>query len=122
MSVLAQLCVIFGVSLVAEGISSILPFTFPGSVMAMVLLLLLLAFRVVKPHQLKETSGFFMDHMAIFFLPPCVGILQYKDVLLANVWAVLLISVLTAPLVFFVTGHVVQLTMKWIRKRKGGAE
>ena len=60
MSVLAQLCVIFAVSLVAEGISSVLPFTFPGSVMAMVLLLLLLVFRLVKPQQLKETSGFFM--------------------------------------------------------------
>lgn len=122
MSVLAQLCVIFGVSLAAEGISSVLPFTFPSSVMAMVLLLLLLAFRLVKPQQMKETSGFFMDHMAIFFLPPCVGILQYKDVLLENVWAVLLISLLTAPLVFFVTGHVVQLTMKLLRNRKGDAQ
>ncbi len=122
MSVLAQLCVIFGVSLAAEGISSVLPFTFPGSVMAMVLLLLLLVLRLVKPQQLKESSGFFMDHMAIFFLPPCVGILQYKDVLLANVWAVLLISMLTTPLVFFVTGHVVQLTMKLMNKRKEAAQ
>ncbi len=120
MSVLAQICVIFGICLVSEGISSVLPFPFPSSVLAMLVLLALLAARLLKPAQLKQTSGFFMDHMAIFFLPPCVGILQYKDILLANLWAVLLISMLTTPLVFFVTGHVVQLTMKLISKRKEG--
>ena len=118
MPILAQICVIFSVCLVSEGISSVLPFTFPASVLAMVILLLLLAVKVLKPQQLKESSGFFMDHMAMFFIPACVSVLKYVDVLLANFWAVVLISLLTTPLVFFVTGHVVQLTMKLL-KRKG---
>ena len=119
MPILAQICVIFAVCLVSEGISSVLPFTFPASVLAMVILLLLLAVKVLKPHQLKESSGFFMDHMAMFFIPVCVSVLKYVDVLLANFWAVVLISLFTTPLVFFVTGHVVQLTMKLIRRKKG---
>lgn len=121
MSVLAQLCMIFTVCLAAEGISAVLPFTFPASVMAMVLLLLLLAFKLVKSQQLQQTSGFFMDHMAMFFVPSCVGILRYLDVLLSNLWVILLISLLTTPLVFFVTGHMVQLTMK-LMKRKEAAQ
>ena len=118
MSVLAQICVVFGIFLVSEGISSILPFTFPSSVLAMLILLALLAGKALKPHQLKETSGFFMDHMAMFFVPVCVSVLKYTDVLFANFWPVVLISLLTTPLVFFVTGHVVQLTMKLLRKKE----
>lgn len=120
MPILAQICVIFAVCLVSEGISAILPFTFPASVLAMVLLLLLLASKLLKPQHLKETSGFFMDHMAMFFIPVCVSVLRYADVLLANFWAVVLISLLTTPLVFFVTGHVVQLTMKLLKRREDG--
>lgn len=119
MSVLAQICVIFGICLASEGVSSVLPFTFPSSVLSMLILLLLMAVRVLKPKQLQGTAGFFLDHMAMFFIPVCVSVLKYVDVLLANFWAVVLISLLTAPLVFFVTGHVVQLTMKMMRKKKG---
>ena len=118
MSVLAQICVVFGICLVSEGISSVLPFTFPSSVLAMLILLVLLAVKLLKPDQLKESSGFFMDHMAMFFVPSCVGILRYLDVLLSNIWVILLISLLTTPLVFFVTGHMVQLTMKLMRRKE----
>ena len=117
MSVLTQLCVIFVICLVSEGIAAILPFTFPASVIGMVILLVLLLTKVLKPAGLRQTSDFFLGNMALFFVPTCVGILKYLDVLLQNIWAVVLISILTTPLVFFVTGHVVQLTMKWIRRR-----
>ena len=119
MSVLAQICVIFGICLASEGISSVLPFTFPSSVLSMLVLLLLMVCKVLKPKQLQESAGFFLDHMAMFFIPVCVSVLKYVDVLLANFWAVVLISLLTAPLVFFVTGHVVQLTMKMMLRKKG---
>ena len=118
MSVIAQICLIFAVCLVSEGISACLPFTFPSSVLAMLILLVLLACRVLKPRHLKETGGFFLDNMAMFFIPVCVSVLKYTDVLFQNFWAVVLISLLTTPLVFFVTGHVVQLTMKLMKKKE----
>ena len=119
MPVLAQICLVFGICLISEGISAVLPFAFPASVLAMLILLVLLASKVLKPRHLNQTAGFFMEHMALFFVPACVGILKYADVLLANFWAIVLISVFTTPLVFFVTGHVVQLTMKMMRRKKG---
>jgi len=117
MSVLTQLCVIAVICLVSEGVAAVLPFTFPASVIGMVILLILLLTKVLKPDGLRQTSDFFLGNMALFFVPTCVGVLKYLDVLLQNIWAVVLISILTTPLVFFVTGHVVQLTMKWLRKR-----
>ena len=119
MHVLAQICVIFAVCLAAEAISAVLPFAFPSSVLGMLLLLGLLLSKAVKPRQLRESSDFFLNHMPFFFIPTCVGILKYTDVLFRNFWAIVLISLLTTPLVFFVTGHVVQLTMKWMRRKEG---
>ena len=117
MSIFIQLVIVFAVCLVSEGISAVLPFTLPASVIGIILLLLLLAFKIVKPKQLSDVSGFLLDNMALFFIPVVSSMIQYKDVLFANFWAIILICLLTTPLVFFVTGHVVQLTVKLMRKR-----
>lgn len=118
MPVAAQLCVIFAVCLVSEGLAALLPFSFPASVLAMVVLLLLLLCKAVKPRQLQQTADFLLGNMPLFFVPACVGIIRYTDVLFQNFWAIVLISLLTTPLVFFVTGHVVQLTLKWVRRKE----
>lgn len=117
MSIVAQLFVVFFVYLASEGIAALLPFTFPASVMGMVILLVLLLTKVLKPAQLKESSDFLLGNMLLFFIPTCVSVITYADVLFRNFWSIVLISVLTTPLVFFVTGQVVQLTMKCIRKK-----
>ena len=118
MNIFAQLFVIFSICVVCEGVSAILPIPFPGTVLSMVVLLVLLLTRVLKPRQLKETSDFLLSNMTIFFIPACTGIINYADVLFENFWAIVLISLLTTPVVFFVTGHVVQLTMKWVRRKE----
>lgn len=118
MPVLAQLCLIFGICLLSEGVAAVLPFPFPSSVISMLLLLLLLGTKLLRPDQLKESAGFLLDHMALFFLPACVSIMQYADVLFANFWVIVGISLLTTPLVFFVTGHAVQLTIRLMKRRE----
>lgn len=116
MSVLAQLCVIFGVYLAAEGISAILPFAFPESVAGMLVFLVLLFSRLLKPRQLRESSDFLLENMALFYVPVTVSVIKYVPILLDSLWAILLICILTTPLVFFVTGHVAQLTIKCMVK------
>lgn len=119
MPVLGQIGMICLVALVSEVISSLLPFVFPSGVLGMLILLVLLACKTVQPKQIKETTDFFLDNMPFFFIPVCCSILKYAQILLENIWAILLISGLTTPLVMVVTGHTVQLTMKWLdAKRK----
>ena len=117
MPVISQIFVIFAICLASEGISAVLPFTFPASVIGMILLLVLLWTKLLKPRQLQETYGFLMNTMAMYFIPSCVGVLEYIDVLLDNIWAILIICLVTTPLVFFVAGHVVQLTVRLMRKK-----
>ena len=117
MPVLTQLRVIFGLFLLSEGLAALLPFAFPASVLAMVLLLVLLLCGVLKPRQLQESADFLLEHMILFFVPVCTGIMTYAQVLLENLGAILLICLVTTPLVFFVTGHVVQLSMRLLAGR-----
>ena len=48
MKIIEQICVVFAICLAAEGISAILPFPFPASVLSMVLLFVLLATKAVS--------------------------------------------------------------------------
>jgi len=118
MSVLAQLCIIFTVFLAAEGLSSVLPFTFPAGMLGMVLIFIILCIKLVKPRQLKESTGFLMSNMTMFFIPVCVSIFKYKEELFVSFLPVVLISFFVTPLVFFTAGHAVQLSMKLIERRK----
>lgn len=119
MDIILQIGVVFGVCLAGELISALLPFTFPASVIAMLLLLLLLAAKAVRPAQLDQVSGFFLDNMPLFFIPSCVGILKYLDALLQNLLPIVLICIGTTPLVFFAAGQTVQLAICWMDKKEG---
>lgn len=119
MDIILQIGVVFGVCLAGELISALLPFTFPASVIAMLLLLLLLAAKAVRPAQLDQVSGFFLDNMPLFFIPSCVGILKYLDALLQNLLPIVLICIGTTPLVFFAAGQTVQLAIRWMDKKEG---
>ena len=118
MSVLTQICAVFAICLVSEGISAALPFTLPSSIISMLILLLLLHCRVIRPGQLQNVSDFLLGNMPLFFIPAVAGILKYADVLFANFAAIFLISLLTTPLVFFVTGHAVQLTLRCLQRKE----
>lgn len=85
----------FGVCLISEGISFLLPFPFPAGVISLVLLLLLLFSGVVKERHIGRVSGFLVDNMAFFFVPPCVAIMEHWEKLLPYL----------APLPFYCRSH-----------------
>ncbi len=118
MPVIVQIFIIFAVCTVGVGLAALMPFAFPASVMSMLLLLALMLTKVMKPKHIQQTGNFLLDHMPMFFIPVCVSVIEYWDVVASSIWSIVLISLLTTPLVFFVTGHVAQITIRIIRKRK----
>ena len=84
MRILAQIGIVLFVCLLGEAIAAVLPFPFPASVIGMVLLFLLLACKWLKPRHIQEKSNFLLSNMAFFFIPAGVGLLDYLDVLKAN--------------------------------------
>ena len=117
MRILRQIGLIMAICLICEGVSAILPFPFPGSVLAMLLLLLLFCLKVIRLEQIRGASDFLLGHMMLVFLPSVVGLINYLDVL-SNIWVQLLVIVVVSTLVtFLVAGTVVTLV---IRLQSGG--
>ena len=76
MTILLQLALIFGICLMGEAISALLPIVFPGSICAMLILLVLLCAKIVKIDQLAPTGPWLQKNMAFFFLPANISIME----------------------------------------------
>lgn len=119
MKIITQLGLVFGICLVSEWISTLLPFAFPGSIIGMLLLLLLLAFHLVRQEHLQETSDFLLGNLPFFFLPAAVSIINYLDLLQANLVAIAVVIVVSLVLTFTATVYTVRLVTWLVEGRKG---
>ena len=77
MKILKQFGVIFGVCWVSLVIEHYLPFSFPASVIGMILLLLCLLTGFLKIEHVQEKADFLLGNMAFFFVPAGVSIINY---------------------------------------------
>lgn len=120
MKIFKEILIIFSISMVGEFISGILPFSFPSSIIALGLMLIVLCLRVVKEEDISTTGDFLLSNMAFFFIPASVKILELFE-LLKSVWVqIVLISLSTTIITFFVTGWAVELTIRLMEKRRNG--
>lgn len=123
MRILRQVSLIFLICLLCEGIASLLPFPFPGSVLSMIVLFLLFALKWIKPDDIKETSGLLLSNMMLVFVPSFVSIMNYFDVLKYIAVQFILIIVVSTMVTFLVGGAVVSLVSRLqerFRARKEG--
>lgn len=119
MKLLTQLCILFAICLASEGIARILPFPLPSSVIAMLLLFLLLASRLVRPAHIEDAADFLLKNMGFFFIPAGVGIMERAGVLQGSILPLLLICFLTMVLTFAATAWTVKLVTR-LQERMGG--
>lgn len=124
MKIITQIAIIFGVSLLGELISNILPFPFPGTVISMIFLFILFVTRLLKVDGIRPAADFLMKNMAFFLIPPGVGILASLDILSRNMIPFLIIVVVSTILTFASAAWTVQAVMRLQNtlksKKKGG--
>ena len=112
MEIIVQIGIVFGVCLVGQFISCCLPVAVPASVIGMLLLLLLLCFRILKPHHIEKKSNFLLSNMAFFFIPAGVGIMDNYSYVKGNILPLLLVCLITTVLTFGVTAATVTTVIK----------
>lgn len=118
MKYIKQMCVIGGVSFVAEILHGLLPLPVPASVYGLVLMTILLISGMVKPEQIEETADYLISIMPVFFIPPTVGLIVSFADIKGSVLKLLLICILSIIVVMAVTGHVAQFIIRFGKKRK----
>jgi len=115
---LKQISVIFAIYLVSVLISGLLPVAFPGSVIGMILLFLLLLSGILKPAQVGDAGDFLIKNMAFLFVPTVVGIVEYIPVLMENLLAFAVIIVVATVLTFAAAAWTVTAVIRLQQKRR----
>lgn len=119
MKILMQIGVIFMVCLVGEAVSQALPVSFPGSVMAMVLMFACLSLGVIKLEQVEGVADFLVTNMAFLFIPLGVGIHESYPLLEGRVGDVMLICFATLVLTFGAAAFAAGAVLRLQARRKG---
>ena len=118
---LFQLFVLFGTALLGQMISGLLPFPFPGTIIAALILFLLLEFKIVKLDQLKDVIRLSNKYLAIVFIPVGVAVMEYFSEFSLDVWLkIVVIIVITTGATMMVTGKVSDVVIALQEKVTGG--
>lgn len=74
---LVQLFLIWTIYILSDFIVSFLHLPVPASVFGMILLYLLLLSRIIQVRYIERAASFFNKHLAFFFIPFAVGLMNY---------------------------------------------
>jgi holin-like protein len=109
---LKESALILGIFALGEALATLLGTKFPGSVIAMLLLLSALHLRWIKVDDIRYVSSFLLGYMPLFFIPAGVSVMvgyTLMEGFYVQIIALILVSTL---LVMAVTGRLVEYLVK----------
>jgi holin-like protein len=98
-----QLAVIFAICIAGEVLHRIVGVPLPGNIIGMVILLILLCTKIIKPEHISGVSSFFLKYLALFFLPPSIAIMAVGDDVLSK-WPLLLFLCIALTIITIAIG------------------
>ncbi len=122
MHIIKQMGILLALCFLCQGLERILPFPMPASVLSILLVLGLLLSRALKTRHIKDSADFFLGNLPIFFIPVSVGIIQYKDLLLATFLPFLAVCLISSFLTFACTAWAVQWCIRRMKMKHGEIE
>ena len=118
MNVTTQFAVLFLVCMAGTMISNLFPFPLPASVTSMIVMICLLALSAIRLESLRVSADFLLDNMALFFIPPGVGILSHLESLRGDMLVLLGICFATTILTLVVTAYTVLFVMRLTKRTR----
>lgn len=121
MRILIQISIIFIICIIGAVISDLLAtvsIPIPSSVVGMILLFVLLILGIVKKNSIQDVSSFLLSHMAFFFVPAGVGLVNSFHLFADKMVQLIAVCVINTVLTFAATAFSVTLTVKIINKLK----
>lgn len=118
MNILAQMAIVFATCLAGEALSIILPFPFPPSIAAMLLLLAALWTGILKVEHIRQKSDFLLSNMSFFFIPAGVRVIEHLSLVSAIWWRFIVVVVVSTVAVFLASALAAGLAMRFERRRR----
>lgn len=110
--IIIHIAVLYGIFLVGNGIAQYFNLFIPGSVIGMLLLFALLMTGVIKASWIEEGARTIINHLALFFIPATVGVINYFDLFAGKGFLLVIIVLLSTVMVIVTSGHVSQALMR----------
>lgn len=117
---LRQLAILFVFCVAGDALSVLTHGKLPGNVLGMTLLFVCLVFGLIKLCHIEHAAVFFLQNMAFFFLPACVGILDTFPLIQSELFAILAVILLTTVITAAATALTVHLVLR-LQAKKGAA-
>ncbi|CUO27970.1 MULTISPECIES: CidA/LrgA family protein [Clostridium] len=118
MKIFREFIIILVLYFIGELISKIFNIPIPGNIIAMILLFVSLCTGIIKVEKVDDISTFFLDHLAFFFIPAGVGLINSFDSIKSSAIQIIIICIITTIIVMAVTGIIVQFTSNMLAKKK----
>ena len=118
MKIFREFIIILVLYFIGELISKIFNIPIPGNIIAMILLFVYLCTGIIKVEKVDDISTFFLDHLAFFFIPAGVGLINSFDSIKSSAIQIIIICIITTIIVMAVTGIIVQFTSNMLAKKK----
>ena len=118
MKIFREFIIILVLYFIGELISKVFNIPIPGNIIAMILLFVSLCTGIIKVEKVDDISTFFLDHLAFFFIPAGVGLINSFDSIKSSAIQIIIICIITTIIVMAVTGIIVQFTSNMLAKKK----
>lgn len=89
LSLLSGFLILYGCLSAGRAVASLLPFAFPGSIVGLLLLFVLLEAGLVRMKWILPFSSILLKYMGLLFLPAAVGIIRYLGEVYASMGLIL---------------------------------
>ncbi|WP_209300569.1 CidA/LrgA family protein [Lentibacillus salicampi] len=113
--------VLYGIYIMGTWIQQLFNLFIPGSVIGLILLFILLMTGIIKAPWVEDGARFFIKHLALFFIPATVGVINYLDLFSGGGLLLVFIGLVSTLMVMVSAGSVSQLLIK-SKERSHGNE
>lgn len=122
MKIITEIGLLMAICLLGSVVANALPFPFPSSVAAMLLLFIFLLCKWIKMRQIDTVGDFLLRNMPILFVPSSVSILESLDVMKSYLVQIIITCSVSTILTFLASAYTVRLVVYLQSKHKGGRQ
>ncbi|MEK4244920.1 CidA/LrgA family protein [Psychrobacillus sp. FSL K6-2684] len=106
--IIFQVIILYLFFLLGSFTVGLLPFSFPGSIAGLLILLACLLLKIVPVNYIKDGAGFLLAFLALLFVPATVGIMDYPQLFSVTGVLIVLALIISTMVTIVLTGKICQ--------------
>lgn len=102
--IILQIFLLYAISYLGSCIVKLLHIPLPGSIVGLLILLLLLHLKIIRPQFIEKGAGFLLPILTLLFIPATVGVINFPELVSLYGLLLLLITVISTLFALGFTG------------------